>query len=286
MLTKGGSASVGTGRFRRTVRALATWGAAWSVGACASTPPFAGWTADELYEHGRQAFADEDWDEARRALERLMLTFPGFAEVLDARHTLAQAFFADEEYVSAVSEYTRIAQTYPDDERVAEAWMGLCRSYAALSPHHQRDQQYTLQARTTCQNVAQDYRGEPVGDSAQVVALEMHAKLAEKSYGEGYFYFQRDIFESAELIFLDLVDVFAETGAAPRAMARLIEIYEEWGWDEQQEEFTARLLESYPESPEAQALDPSGQGGLSAPGGTGHGPEPREPPLGWTADPG
>lgn len=283
MLTRGASGSAGAGRFRRTSRlqratgVLAAWGAAWWAATCASAPPYAGWTAEELYEHGRRAFADEDWDEARRALERLMLTFPGFEEVVDARHTLAKAFFADEEYISAVSEYTRIAQTYPDDERTSEAWMGLCRSYAALSPHPQRDQQYTLQARTTCQNVAQDYRGEPVGDSARAVVMEMHAKLAEKSYGEGYFYFQRDILESAELIFLNVVDVFAETGVAPRAMARLIEIYEEWGWDEQQEEFTARLLESYPESPEAKALDPNGQGGLAAPG---------EPSQGWTTDPG
>lgn len=233
------------------------WGAlAALIGtACSSAPPFAGWAAEQLFEHGQNAFEEEDWDEARRTFERLVLTFPGFDSAVAARHYLAGSFFADEEYLSAVSEYTRIVQVHPDDERAPEAWMGLCRSYAGLSPHPQRDQQYTAQARTTCQNVASDFPGTPVGDSAATIAFEMHDKLASKAYGEGYFYFQRDILESAELVFLDLVESYAGTDAAPQAMARLIDIYEEWGWTEQLEEFTARLRDTYPDSPEAQALD-------------------------------
>ncbi len=222
--------------------------------ACSSTPAYTGWTPDQLYQHGEGAFGEGDWGEARRAFERLVLTFPGYERAVDARHYLAQAFFRDEEYLSAVSEFTRIVQVFPDHPRSAEAWMGLCRSYAALSPHPQRDQQYTLQARTTCQNVANDFRGQPEGDSATAVAGRMHAKLAEKTYGEGYFYYQRDIYESAELIFIEVLDQFTRTPAAPKAALRLVEIYEEWGWEEQKAEFTARLLNQYPESPEAQAL--------------------------------
>ncbi|NNM33759.1 MAG: outer membrane protein assembly factor BamD [Gemmatimonadetes bacterium] len=222
--------------------------------ACSSTPAYTGWTPDQLYEHGEQAFGDGDFGEARRAFERLVLTFPGYERAVDARHYLAQAFFRDEEYLSAVSEFTRIVQVFPDHTRSAEAWMGLCRSYAALSPHPQRDQQYTFQARTTCQNVANDFRGQPEGDSANAVASAMHAKLAEKLYAEGHFYFQRDIYESAELIFIDLLAQYGRTPAAPKAAARLIEIYDEWGWEEQRAEFTTRLLNQYPDSPEAQAL--------------------------------
>ncbi len=223
--------------------------------ACASAPPYSGWTPEQLFEHGQRAFDEGDWSEARRAFERLVLTFPGFDQAVEARHYLARAFYADDEFLSAVSEFTRIVQVYPDHERTREAYLGLCRSYAAMSPHPQRDQQYTVQARTTCQNVAGDFQGMPAGDSAAVVALEMHAKLAEKSYGEGHFYFQRDILPSAELVFIALLDVFPDTEVAPKALARLIEIYQEWEWSEQEEEFKTRLLETYPESPEAKALE-------------------------------
>ncbi len=223
--------------------------------ACSSAPPYSGWTAEQLYEHAQRAFQDEDWNEARRAFERLILTFPGFDQAVEARHYLARSFFADEEYLSAVSEFTRIVQVYPDHDRVAEAYMGLCRSYAEMSPHPQRDQQYTMQARTTCRNVAGDFRGTPHGDSATVVAQQMHDKLGEKAFQEGHFYVQRKMLESAEHVFLGVLEMYPDTRAAPRAIARLVEIYEEWEWGDQVEAFKARLRQSYPDSPEAHEMD-------------------------------
>jgi len=225
-----------------------------SAAACSSTPPFAGWTAEQLYARGEEAFAQEDWGDAREAFEHVLLTFPGFSGVVDARFFLARAFFEDEQYVSAVSEFTRIVQSYPDHERVGEAWMGLCRSYAAMSPHPQRDQGYTQQARTTCDNVAVDYRDTPAGDSAAVVAARMLDKLAARAFGEARFYFRRGLYEAAELGFLQVLETFPATTSAPLALARLIDIYEEWGWEEEREECEARLIEGYPDSPEARAL--------------------------------
>lgn len=222
--------------------------------ACASAPPYSGWTAEQLYEHAQRAFDDGDWGEARRAFERLILTFPGFDQAVEARHYLARSFFADEEYLSAVSEFTRIVQVYPDHERTPEAYMGLCRSYAHMSPHPQRDPQYTIQARTTCRNVAQDYQGTPEGDSAAAVAQDMHNKLGDRAYQEGYFYLQREVLVSAEHVFLDLLESYPDTDAAPMALARLVEIYEEWEWGDQIAEFRQRLLDTYPDSPAAMEL--------------------------------
>ncbi len=245
------SSSRGRNRVRLAVALAATVAPS---SACSSTPPFAGWTAEQLYAHGEEAFAEEDWGDAREAFEHILLSYPGFAGVVDARYYLARAFFEDEEYVSAVSEFTRIVQAYPDHERADDAWMGLCRSYAALSPHPQRDQQYTQQARTTCENVATDFRGTATGDSAAVVAGRMQDKLAARAFGEAQFYFQRDIYQSAELGFLQLLDEFPNTVSAPLALVRLIEIYEKWGWDEERDEHEDRLLEEYPDSPEARTV--------------------------------
>ncbi len=249
------------GRFPRAGLALWLATSIASLAACSSTPAFAGWTAEQLYAHGEQAFAEEDWGDAREAFEHVLLTFPGFSGAVDARFFLARAFFEDEQYVSAVSEFTRIVQTYPDHERVGEAWMGLCRSYAAMSPNPQRDQGYTQQARTTCDNVAVDYRGTPAGDSAAIVAAQMLDKLAARAFGEAQFYFRRGLSIAAERGFLQVLEAFPATTSAPLALARLIEIYEELGWDEEREESETRLLEDYPDSAEAQALAAKGEPG-------------------------
>ena len=228
--------------------------------ACSSAPPYSGWTEDQLYEHGQRAFDAGDWGEARRAFEQLVLAFPLFDQSVEARYYLARTFYEDEQYVSAVSEFTRIVQVYPDHERARDAWMGLCRSYAALSPHPERDQQFTIDAHNTCRNVASDFRGTPIGDSAMAVTREMRNKLGQKAFGEGQWYFRRELLESAELVFNQLLDDFSDTSAAPRALALLIEIYQEWGWDDQRDDARTRLLEGYPDSPEARALGQAARG--------------------------
>lgn len=228
--------------------------------ACSSGSQYSGWTEDQLYAHGQRAFDAGDWGEARRAFEQLVLAFPLFDHAVEARYYLARTFYEDEQYVSAVSEFTRIVQVYPDHERARDAWMGLCRSYAALSPHPERDQQFTIEAHNTCRNVASDFRGTPIGDSAMAVTREMRNKLGQKAFGEGQWYFRRELLESAELVFNQLLEQFSDTDAAPRALALLIEIYEEWGWDDQRDDARTRLLENYPDSPEARALGQAARG--------------------------
>lgn len=222
--------------------------------ACSSAPPYAGWTAEQLFEHGQRAFDEGDWGEARRAFERLVLTFPLFDQAVDARFFMAQAFYRDEDYIGAIAEFQRLVDVYPDHERADAAWMGLCRAHAALSPHPQRDQRSTMQALRTCSNVASDLRGTPIGDSAVAIANDMNDKLAERLYGEGLVYFRRNILDSAELYFRDLWELYPNSASTPKALAHLVHIYDEWGWDDQHEEFRTRLLEVFPDSPEARGL--------------------------------
>ena len=237
-------------------RSIATGALVGLLGAaCSSAPPYSGWTPEQLYEHAQRAFEDGNWGEARRAFERLVLQFPTFDQAVDARYYMARSFHEGRDYISAITEFTRIVQVYPDHELAGEAWMGLCASYSAMSPHPQRDQGSTIQALTNCGNVADDFRGTPIGDSAAVLARQMEDKLAERAYGEGNHYYRHRILESAEMYFLDLVRIYPNSDSAPRAMARLVQIYERWGWDDQRDEFRRRLLETFPESREARALD-------------------------------
>ena len=237
-------------------RSIATGALVGLLGAaCSSAPPYSGWTPEQLYEHAQRAFEDGDWGEARRAFERLVLQFPLFDHAIDARYLMARSLYEDRDYIGAIAEFTRIVQVYPDHELAADAWMGLCRAYAAMSPHPQRDQGPTIQARINCNNVANDFEGTPIGDSAAAIRRSMEDKLAERAYGEGFHYFRHRILDSAELYFRNLLALYPNTDSAPRAMARLVEIYERWGWDDQREEMVARLLQTFPDSPEARALD-------------------------------
>ena len=223
--------------------------------ACSSAPPYSGWTPEQLYEHAQRAFEDGNWGEARQAFERLVLQFPTFDQAVDARYYMARSFHEGRDYISAIAEFTRIVQVYPDHELAADAWMGLCASYAAMSPHPQRDQGPTAQALINCRNVADDLQGTTIGDSAAFLARQMEDKLAERAFGEGDHYFRNRLLDSAELYFLSLLELYPNTDSAPRAMSRLVQIYERWGWEDQRDEFRRRLLETFPDSREARSLD-------------------------------
>lgn len=231
-----------------------------ALGACASAPRWQGLTASQLFDLGRTEFEAGDYGDASETLERLMLGAPGFDQAAEAHLMLAQAYFLDEQYILAQSEYTRFIDRFPAHPRAAEAALGVCRSNQALSPISQRDQTFTLQAAQVCQNVATDWSGAPAAEEAAIVAREMRAKLAKKQYENGSYYLRRNVPDAAILYWREVVAAYPETPWAATALAGIIEAYTRIGYDDEVEAATERLLQEYPESPEARAIGGGGSG--------------------------
>jgi outer membrane protein assembly factor BamD len=236
------------------VLALPLLGAA----ACASAPPFAGLTADDLFALGQAEFEEEDWDEAAEVLDHLLLRVAGptFERAADARFMLAQAYFNAGDYLSSQSEFTRFLDRFPSDERRARAALGICQSFAGMSPIAERDQTNTVQAVGICRNVVQDYSGidDEVAAEAQEIFNEMRSKLGHKEYKNSMHYFDREWWFPAIVYFEIVVEQYGDTEWAPRAIARMIEAYREVGYEEEVEQWRQTLLNSYPDSPEAKSL--------------------------------
>jgi outer membrane protein assembly factor BamD len=211
-------------------------------------------TEDELYQVVLQAFDDEDWDRATFAAERLLFGFPAFDREVEVRFLLAESFTMKEEYLSAASEYQRMMDRFPGHPRAADAALGICRSNAALSPHPQRDQAYTLQAMTACENVVADFPGTPQEQEAEAVWQEMNARLGQSLFEQGEFYYRRKMWDSAIIYFEDVLDSFSGTPAAPDALLHLYRCFMEIGWDDRAEEARERLLERYPDSDAAREI--------------------------------
>lgn len=228
--------------------------------ACASADSYEGVPALELWELGKREYAEEDWDDAIEALDRLVLTYNGFDSLPQARMMLARAHFQDEKYVSAQAEFTRFLDRYGTHPMVPEAALGVCRSVAARSPIYQRDQQATEQAALVCGNVARDYATHEISEEADSIANAMRKKLALKAYQNSMFYFEQNFWDSAVIYFEMVVDEFGDTEYAPKSMMRIIEAYREIGYEDEVETWRQRLLNSYPDSDEARALINGEQG--------------------------
>jgi outer membrane protein assembly factor BamD len=228
------------------------------LGGCASTSPYQGLNADQLFELGAQRFQDEEWGKAAEAFERLIFAEPAYSRVVEARMFMARAYYNRGDYITSVAEFTRILDRHPGHPLAPEASLGVCKSYAAQSPHVQRDQSATLYAWNSCVNTVSDFRNHPVAEEAAVLRDEMEAKLAEKIFLAGDFYFRRKLYHSGIIFFNDLLRQYPRSDWAARGLLRLYQSYAAMEWDIEAEEVKGRLLREFPDSDAAKEVGSDG----------------------------
>lgn len=224
--------------------------------ACASSGgPYQGMNLEDVFQIGMGHLENEEWGDAIEAFETVVFAAEGLESAAPSRYYLARSFYGDEQYITAAAEYERFLERYPTHELAPDAALGICESYVALSPIIPRDQGDTERAYRECQAAALDFAGTEEAQEAADLRDRMWQKLAEKVYHSGDYYFSRNLYDSAILYFQDVVDTYPDTDAAPRALARMYEAYQEIGYEEEAEETRERLLRDYPDSEAARTLD-------------------------------
>ena len=224
------------------------------LGGCASTPKYQGLQSDELFEAGARGFDAGDWDKAVEVFERLLFADPTYARLVEARMYLARAYYNKGEFITSISEFTRILDRHPGHALAQQASLGICQSYVAQSPDVQRDQTFTAQAWNSCQNTLTDFRGTEVAGDAEALRDEMEAKLAEKIFLAGEFYFRRKLYHSGIIYFNDVLDQYPRGQWASQSLLRLFQSYLSLDWDVEAEEVRQRLLREFPDSDAAKEI--------------------------------
>ena len=229
-----------------------------TLAGCSSGNPYEGLDDVQLYEIGLNEYEAGEYDNATKALDRLLISFGTSDYLVSARLLLGHAYFGKGDYLTARSEYTRFLDRYASHENAPVAALGVCRSLVALSPQPQRDQSYTLDAMSVCRNVVVDYAGSESAATAAELANDMRMKLAEKEFLNASFYFRRKMYDSAIIYFGTVADVYPDTEWAPKALLGLYQCNSAIGYDDLAEEARQRLLTAYPESVEAQSISSDG----------------------------
>jgi outer membrane protein assembly factor BamD len=242
---------------RRTVRILAVGllaVAALGATACGgSRTALQQLSAEELFERGQRDFERRRWDDAIRALERVVMFHPGHPRLEEAIFLLAEAHYNKREYDTAASEYTRLATAYPRGQYAEQARYRACRSYYNMSPRVELDQQNTKAAVDHCEAMVRVFPNSELAPRVNEMLTELRNKLGEKIYIGGDFYFRRRAYDSAILYFERVVAEHPSTTAAPRALLRLVQAYDRIGYEDEAWEAKQRLLRDYPDTEEAAA---------------------------------
>lgn len=247
--------------YRKSRRFLALSVALLALTACKSSNPYRGMSDQQLYDLAQQQFEKGDYSHAIRVLNHLTLTFGNSPLVPDAQFLLAQSDFATKDYLTAHADYQTFLQRYPTDPRAGQAALGECRSLSRMSPIPERDQKYTDEAITSCDNVVSDYPGTDEAKEALSIVTNMRDKLAEKEYLDAEFYLRRKLYDSAIKYFEFVVSDYPQSDWAPKALMGVYKANKAIHYDDLAEKAKERLIDSYPNSPEAKALSSHGSKG-------------------------
>lgn len=226
------------------------------VTACASSgPKLTKLTPDELFAYGQQRAQAHKWRDAISAFERFTFEYPNNPRYQEARYELSKAHFGAKEYITAATEYARLAMDFPAGPWADESRFGVCESYHRLSPRVELDQEYTNAAIEHCEALLSYHPDSPFVPRAQEIIKEMRDKLAAKEFQAGTYYERRRALDSAIKYFQSTVDTYPTSSSAPRALLRLVRIYELLKYQDEAQTARNRLLKDYPASAEAKGLE-------------------------------
>jgi outer membrane protein assembly factor BamD len=225
------------------------------LGACGGRDvPLTELAPEDLWAQGIEEYNRGRWSEAIRYFDRFILVGGIDPRVHQARFYSAEAHFNRREYVTAASRFASLAGDLGRADLAAQARMMACRSYYELSPDPQLDQEYTRAAIDHCQALTDYFPDSEYTPEASRIVAEMWNRLAAKAFQSGDWYLRRRAYDSALIYFEDVVRLYPRTTYAPRALRRMMDVYEILDYDDELEETRARLLRAYPDSPEARAL--------------------------------
>ena len=97
----------------------------------------------------------------------------------------------------------------------------------------------------------------------------MRLKLAEKDYEIGEYYYRRKFWDSAVMYWDKVEKDFPDTIWAPRALAGIMRAYDKIGYQDLVQETRQRILDKYPNSPEAREVTTGGATPPARAGGAG-----------------
>jgi outer membrane protein assembly factor BamD len=209
----------------------------------------------ERYENGK-------YHDAIRGLRDLLVREPLHPTADSARLLLAESYLKTDQELLAANEFRQLATSRPNSPLADDAQLGVCQSYWAVSPDLPRDQDFTEKTIEECTRLLEFYpRSELVGQARELVA-EARQKMAAKQMRVGKFYYDRGFLESAIIYFENILQTYPEADVIPQTLFMLHDCYGRVGFRAEAGMVKQRLLELYPDSPQAAELAESeGDGG-------------------------
>lgn len=205
--------------------------------------------AEVSYQRAMQAYRRGDCGPAREGFGRVMASLPPRDTLVAlALYYQAECDFADGLYLEASRQFRRVADEYATSRVAPDALLRAGDAQAELWKHPELDPEYGQAAMTTYRELVARFPESPAAARARIKLASLADRFAEKEYRNGLFYQRLKAYDSAILYFRSVVADYPQSSVAPRALLKLVEVYQKLGYEEERRETCEHLRRYYPQA--------------------------------------
>lgn len=215
--------------------------------ACSSSIDTSNMAPEDRLAYAIKLYQEEDYEEAVKEFDALILQYPGSSIMDDAQYYLALTRFQREEYILAAYQFSKLIKSMPSSEFLADAQYMLADCYYELSPNFTLDQQYSKKAIEEFQVFIDVFPlNEKVAEAEKKIG-ELNDKLAMKEYEAAYIYNKMEYYDAALKYYDSVLEIYHDTKYAPLALYNKINILLERKKDSEALTEAQKFLSKYPQ---------------------------------------
>jgi outer membrane protein assembly factor BamD len=162
-------------------------------------------------------YEEEDYLEAIKEFEAILLQFPASGINDDATFYLGMSRFKRGEYILGAYEFSKLIKSMPTSEFLSKSQYMLAECYYQLSPNFSLDQKYSKKAIQEFQAFIDFFPLDEKVSEAENKIAELNYKLAKKEFETGRIYEKLEYTSAAIYYYDNVMQIYHDTEFAPMA---------------------------------------------------------------------
>lgn len=205
-------------------------------------------SVSELYNTAMDELGQENYQEAAKLFDEVERQHPYSVWASKAQLMSAFAYYQDNSYDEAINALDRFIELHPGNRDVAYAYYLKGLSYYERISDVRRDQQMTVKARASLQELVKRFPDSRYARDARLKLDLTEDHLAGKEMAVGRFYLNKGHYLAAINRFRKVIEDYQTTSHVPEALHRLVEAYLALGIVDEAKATAAVLGHNFPGS--------------------------------------
>ncbi len=219
------------------------------ITSCSSSIETANLGPEERLAVAIKLYENEDYLDAIKEFEAILLQFPASGINDDAIYYLGMCRFNRGEYILGAYEFSRLIKSIPTSEFLTKSQFMLAECYYKLSPNFSLDQKYSKKAIQEFQAFIDFFPLDEKVVEAESKISELNHKLARKEFETGRIYEKMEYTAAAIFYYDNIMQIYHDTEYAPLANYNKINILLSKNRFNDALESSIIFLQNYPNDP-------------------------------------